>query len=351
MTAIKLVISFVLLGSVKARSIDPGRMTNVLMGEDDIMRGDMCQDCTQIFELLKDLMSKEDFQAKLTTTLEHLCDKLPAQATKICHDEVEKTLPLAISFLTNMLKPEEICTYLGLCGGRDNGMMRELLLNHIYKTVSVPTMKLEVSVQCSVCTYIVRTVEYLFPKEKAQSVITALLESLCTEFPTLVQSQCNTIVEKYVQLLIDMLLNSSSPNFICNLLRFCEILEMPFKERVLSDCDSCLTLAILTRMHLGSNATESQTASFVDSVCQLHPTAIPKCEIYTQRHGNQLSMFLGKEKEALDICKRANLCVAPEKELVMAGDPCSFSPNYRCKDLQTALECGAVSFCQMNVWG
>ncbi|XP_051972345.1 prosaposin isoform X2 [Xyrauchen texanus] len=351
MTAIKLVISIALLVSVNARSVDPGSMMNVLMGEDDIMRGDMCQDCTQIFELLKDLMSKEDFQAKLASTLERLCDKLPAQATKICHDEVEKTLPLAISFLTNMMKPEEICTYLGLCGGRDNGMMRELLLNHIYKTVSVPTMKLEWSVQCSVCTYIVRTVEYLFPKEKAQSVITTLLESLCTEFPTLVQSQCNNIVEQYVQLLIDMLVNSSSPNFICKLLSFCEILEIPFKERVLSDCDSCLTLAILTHMHLGSNATKSQTASFLDSVCQLHLTAMPKCQIYTQRHGNHLSMFLGKEQGALDVCKRANLCVAPDKELVMAGDPCSSGPNYRCKDLQTALECGAVSFCQMNVWG
>lgn len=45
---------------------------------------------------------------------------------------------------------------------------------------------------------------------------------------------------------------------------------------VLSDCDSCLTLAVLAHMHLGSNATELQAASFLNTVCQLHPSAMPK---------------------------------------------------------------------------
>ncbi|XP_059394690.1 prosaposin [Carassius carassius] len=353
MTAFRLEFLFftALLGSVKTRTVDTAGLTNVLMGADDNLTGDMCQDCTQIFELLKELFSNGDFQAKLTSSLEKVCDQLPAQISKICHTEVEKMLPLAITFITSMMKPSEICTTLGLCGGRDSAKMRELFLNHMSKTLPVPTMKMETSIQCSVCTYIVSTLEYLFPRERTQSIITVLLESLCREFPPLVQPQCNKIVEKYVQLLVDMLLNNTSPNFICTLLRICEIRELPVNAaEVLSDCDSCLTLAVLTHMHLGSNATELQAALFLDTVCQLHPSAMPKCETFVQRHGNRLSVFLSKQQGALDICKKADLCVSGEKETVIAADPCSLGPSYSCRDLQTAVDCGVVYFCQKNVW-
>lgn len=218
-------------------------------------------------------------------------------------------LPMAITFITNMMQPADICTFLGMCGGRDGAKIRDLLLNHMSKTASVPTMKMETSIQCSVCTYVVSTLEYLFPRERTQSIITVLLESFCSEFPRLIQPQCNKVVEKYAQLLVDMLLNNTSPNFICTLLRLCEIREQPTKAAVvLSECDSCLTLAVLTRMHLGPNITELQAASFLDTVCQLHPSAMPKCETYVQHHGNQLSVLLSKQQGALDICKAVSFC-------------------------------------------
>ncbi|KAK7126014.1 hypothetical protein R3I93_021406 [Phoxinus phoxinus] len=349
MTAFKLELLFftALLGSVRTRSVNTTDMNKVPMGADDTVMGDMCKDCTQIFELLKDLVSNQDFQAKLTATLEQVCDKLPPKVTKICHTEVEKMLPLAITFISSLMNPNDICTLLGLCGGRDSGKMKDMWLNHMAKTVPM----MEGSIQCSVCTYVVSTLGFLFPRERTQSIITILLESLCREFPPLIQPQCNKLVEKYVQLLVDMLLNNTSPNFICTLLRLCEIRKRPINAPpALSDCDSCLTLAVLTRMRLGSNATERQAASFLDTVCQLHPGAMPKCDAYVQHHGRQLRALLSKPQGPLDMCKRANLCVSGE-EPVIAADPCTLGLDYICRDLQTAVDCGAVSFCQKNVWG
>ncbi|XP_067290060.1 prosaposin [Pseudorasbora parva] len=352
MMAFKLFLFFTaLLGSGITRSVDTTGMKNVPMGVDDTVMGDMCQDCTQIFELLKDLVSNQDFQAKLTATLEQVCDKLPAKFTQICHTEVEKMLPLAITFISSMMNPSDICSFLGLCGGHDNGKIKDMLLNHMAKTVTMPTMKMEGSFQCSVCTYVVNTLGYLFPKERTQHIITVLLESLCSEFPPLIQPQCNKMVEKYVQLLVDMLLNNTSPNFICTLLRICEIRERPVNAALaLSDCDSCLTLAVLARMHLGSNATERQAASFLNTVCQLHRSAMPKCDLFVQHHGNQLRVLLSKPQGPLDICKRANLCVSGEREPVIAPNPCSLGLDYICGDFQLAVDCGAVSFCQKSVW-
>ncbi|XP_043106586.1 prosaposin [Puntigrus tetrazona] len=351
MTAFRLEFFFftALLGSVNTRSVDTTGVMNVLMGVDVTATGDMCQDCSKIFELLKDLLSNEDFQTKLTAALDQMCDKLPLQITQICHTEVEKMLPLAITFITSIMQPGDICTILGMCGGRDSAKIRALLLNHISKTAPVPTMKMETSIQCSVCTYVVSSLGYLFPRERAQNIVTVLLESLCREFPLPVQPQCNKMVEKYVQLLVEMLLNNTSPNFICTLLHFCEIWEHPINASVpFSDCESCLTLGVLAHVYLGPNVTELQAASFLDTVCQLHPSAMPKCETYVQRHGNQLRVFLSQQQELLDICKRAHLCVSGEKEI--AADPCSLGPIYSCRDLQTAVNCGAISFCQKNVW-
>lgn len=98
-------------------------------------------------------------------------------------------------FNLSLQQPGDICTFLGLCGGRDIDRIRDLLLNHMSKTLPVPTMKvtfeemilkllfacsaqltrflcsltqMEMSMQCSVCTYIVSTLEYLFPRERTQ---------------------------------------------------------------------------------------------------------------------------------------------------------------------------------------
>ncbi|XP_057177157.1 prosaposin isoform X2 [Triplophysa rosa] len=339
---LKILVFIALLGSVSMR--------NVQMDAEEIANGNVCQDCTQIFETLMDLLSDKDFQDRIINTLEDLCDMMPAQVTQICHTQVEKIIPIAIGFFTSCMKPDQICKSLRLCEGRDSGEMRDLLLNHISKTVTMPPMKLGASIQCCLCTYTVSTLENLFPKDKTESAITALFERLCSEFPALVQSQCNKMVEKYVKLLIDMLLNKTSPNFICTLLGLCGMQEEPIiglADTVRSDCETCLTLAVLTRMYLSSNATEIQTASFLDSVCQMHPYAMPKCKTYARRYGKQLFTFLGKEQEALGVCKKVNLCVTGDRE----ADPCTLGVNYRCKDLQTALNCGAVSFCQKNVWG
>lgn len=55
---------------------------------------------------------------------------------------------------------------------------------------------------------------------------------------------------------------------------FCQ--TSPAEVFVLSDCESCRTLAMLSRLHLGRNSTETQASSFLQSVCLLHPRAIPK---------------------------------------------------------------------------
>ncbi len=58
-------------------------------------------------------------------------------------------------FNLTLQHPADICTFLGMCGGRDGAKIRDLLLNHMSKTAPVPTMKVTRdldAVDCMFCT-------------------------------------------------------------------------------------------------------------------------------------------------------------------------------------------------------
>ncbi|KAI4875212.1 hypothetical protein NFI96_010673 [Prochilodus magdalenae] len=352
MTSFKLMVLIFLplLGTAKGRSLDAENIQVNLKHTNDVTDDDACQDCIQIIELLKHLMSDEQFQAKLKTTLEEMCNSLPDEFSKMCREQVENKLPLALTFITSLMIPNDVCSYFGLCDGQLRGQLHDLLMTHMQKTIGVPTIMLNSSIPCTLCTYVADVLECLIPK--TETLITTLLGNMCNILPPLLRGQCTGIVNKYVKMLIKVLMDFASPDSLCSVLRLCPTLET--SERAvftLSDCDSCLTLTVLTRLRLGSNATELQAASFLRTVCQSHPDALPKCESFTRRHGIQLQGLLGKEMTAMETCERADLCVRRNKsDSVAAGDPCTLGPSYTCKDQQTAEECGVAVFCQKNVW-
>uniref|UniRef100_A0A4W5JP76 Surfactant protein Ba n=1 Tax=Hucho hucho TaxID=62062 RepID=A0A4W5JP76_9TELE len=243
---------------------------------DKMNKWDSCQDCTQIIELLTDLLFNPDMQIKIRSKLEKLCDHMPGPAApKLCREQVDKNLPLSITFLTSFVTPAQVCSVLGLCGSQSDGQQYDLLTNHIQDTLkSAMTMtKVQFSPQCTLCVYLIKLLESMLPK----MAVIDMLGKVCGILPLSCREQCENLIEKYGKMLMDMLLSYITPEAICTLIQVCHGMETPVMESApLSDCDSCLTLAVLTHLQLGSNASEPQTASFLGSVCQLHPNALPK---------------------------------------------------------------------------
>ncbi|XP_053500569.1 prosaposin [Ictalurus furcatus] len=350
-TRILLLLFLPLLGIAKARMLSPETVQVFLKDTNDVKDDQACQDCIQIIEILKHLLSDEEFQMNLKSTLEKLCDVLPQQITQKCRSEVEN-LPLVLTFLAGLMNPGEVCTYFNLCEGEFKLQMEDILMNYIQKTITPPTAMLETSFQCSACTYVLNVLDCLLPTAQTESAVIGVLDEVCSLLPLLLRSQCSQLFQRTVKRLFEVLLNPASPNSICSVLRLCQSSTAPSNMvSPLSDCDSCLTLVVLSRLHLGLNATQPQVTSFLHSVCQSHPGVLPKCESFTQRYGEQLQWILGKEAASLDVCERADLCVGRKRtEQGDFGDPCTLGPIYSCRDLQTAHTCGVISFCQMTVW-
>lgn len=140
-----------------------------------------------------------------------------------------------------------------------------------------------------------------------QEALMKLMGEFCFLVPQSYKDQCDDFVDKYGVQIVEFLLSSAAPHTICTLLHVClfkdtlvpgqlhvheyiyrleltltlphchQINTADFPEVSLpSDCDSCRTLAVLSRLQLSLNSTQSETSSFLQSVCVHHPNAIPK---------------------------------------------------------------------------
>ncbi|KAG7282604.1 hypothetical protein CRUP_018723, partial [Coryphaenoides rupestris] len=145
-----------------------------------------CQDCIQIMNLLVDIFSNTDVQKSVMDGLEVLCDHLPNPSTagKICRQQVEKMLPLAITFLTAAVRPEQACSYLGLCGAHTAEDQTQRLISLIQDSLRASAKTLELrdtpwaaepgwltdqtSVQCTYCMVLMDALQKMFPKEKTE---------------------------------------------------------------------------------------------------------------------------------------------------------------------------------------
>ncbi|XP_055080165.1 surfactant protein Bb isoform X2 [Periophthalmus magnuspinnatus] len=208
---------------------------------------------------------------------------------------------------------------------------------------------------CTLCVMVVKKLETLLPKNMTAEAIRSLLSDVCSLMPKSYQEKCEDFVHKYGDDIVEFLLSSAAPHTICTLLHLCLLNDMPAPQASLpSDCDSCRTLSVLSRVHLGLdqdlNRTEAQSLAFLGSVCGLHPHAIPKCEAFTRVYTSQLLRVLGHNPDNSDSCEIADLCV-PRKQAPLLGQRrCTWGPSYWCRDMQTAQECGNQVFCKKFVW-
>ncbi|XP_040012557.1 prosaposin isoform X2 [Xiphias gladius] len=199
----------------------PGAVS-VVSDDSSFLTGDVCQDCTKIFELLADLLSNADLQKKIMDAIESLCDRLPSpSAAKLCKTEVEKMLPLAINFLTAVVKPAEVCRTLGLCGSCHE---QEKMLGYFAEEAlqaAVASEHGQPTKPCSFCIFLVKTLEDLLPKERTEAAVIKLLGEICHILPPTYRDQCEAVVGKFGKTVLDAILSYATPQTICALVHLC----------------------------------------------------------------------------------------------------------------------------------
>ncbi|XP_058230353.1 surfactant protein Bb [Hemibagrus wyckioides] len=274
------------------------------------MTKNMCSDCARIIELFSDMLSHPDTQDMIQETFLDVCRRLPpGWVINDCLDFVRNHLPTVIQrFIAfTALREGEICTVLGLCAVQPEHNAPELLNVGLQEVQPFrgTAQELQVSPQCTFCLFLIKKLESMLPKERTEETVVKLLEKICDHLPEHYKEQCTDILENYGKQIIDFLLTSATPHTICMFLHLCLVQETPALEPVLpSDCKTCKVLMILTQIHLGHNATETQMTSLLWKTCHVHPNTLPGCEPFIYSHATKLVNILSKQEEAVNTCQK-----------------------------------------------
>ncbi|XP_013872774.1 surfactant protein Bb [Austrofundulus limnaeus] len=317
---------------------------------------DVCPECRQIIQLSANMIFSSDAKVTVFKTLHALCQRLPKEQASECESQVKTYLPKFLRQSPDQQKPDEICEIFTLCASHK---MSELQKLHHVTNVDVPGAafssasknKESLNPICPLCLMVIKKLESLLPKNMTEEALMKLMGEVCDLIPKSYKEECDDFVDKYGTEIVEFLLSSAAPHTICTLLHLCLFETRPVPDvRPPSDCESCQTLAALSRLYLGLNTTEPQTSAFLRSVCLNHPKAVPKCEAFTRIYGLQLQRVLGNQMDVPHVCERADLCVSSKQLEPLGKNPCTWGPSYWCKDLETAQKCGNQVFCEKHIW-
>ncbi|KAM6930907.1 surfactant protein Bb [Xenentodon cancila] len=328
---------------------------------------DTCPECSQVIQLSGNMISSSDTKVAVYETLHALCQRLPEDQASECDSQVKTYLPKVLQLAPDHMKPEEMCVVFGLCAPSEKEELQKrpqcATSEHVSSTSSntqfaaTPFFFFFFAFQdqfnpvCTLCLMIIKKLETLLPKNMTEETLKKLMGEVCDLIPKSYKEQCDDFVEKYGVEIVEFLLSSAAPHTICTLLHLCLFEEQPVPEVLYpSDCDSCRTLAALTRLHLGLNATEHQTTAFLQSVCDHHPNAVPKCDAFIKTYRSQLQRILGNQMDVSHPCEKADLCNSSKTTEPLGKNPCTWGPSYWCKDLETAHKCNKWVFCEKFMW-
>ncbi|KAI3372847.1 hypothetical protein L3Q82_023296, partial [Scortum barcoo] len=314
------------------------------------LASDVCSECGQIVQLSANMISSRDTKETVYETLHALCQRLPTKQASECESQVKTYLPKVLQQTPGQLKPGETCVAFGLCAARKDAELLELPHHTAIKDTSSSSLSVATGTHeqsgpvCALCLMIIKKLEALLPQNMTEDALLKLMGDVCRLVPQSYRGQCNDFVDKYGAQIVEFLMSSAAPHTICTLLHLCLFKEQPVAEVLLpSDCESCRTLAVLSRLHLGPNSTEPQASSFLQSVCVQHPNAVPKCEAFIRICGSRLKKVLGNQMDTPHACERADLCAASKKLQQLGKNQCTWGPSYWCKDIETAQKCGVSS--------
>ncbi|XP_030593654.1 surfactant protein Bb [Archocentrus centrarchus] len=318
---------------------------------------DICPECSQIIQLSANMISSRDTKGTVYESLHTLCQRLPEEQASECYLQVKAYLPKILQQTPDHLNPRELCAAFGLCAPHKEAKLQKLPHHVADEDKSSSALATETKTDeqlnpvCTLCLFIIKKLESLLPKNMTEDTIKKLMGEVCDLIPKSYKEQCDDFIDKYGVEIVEFLLSSAAPHTICTLLHLCLFNEQPVPEVFLpSDCESCRTLAALSRLYQGLNTTEPQTSAFLHSVCDYHPNAIPKCEAFTHIYGSRLQKVLGNQMEYPHACERADLCVTSKQVEPLGKNRCTWGPSYWCKDAETAQECGNRVYCEKYMW-
>ncbi|XP_025114788.1 uncharacterized protein LOC112576500 isoform X2 [Pomacea canaliculata] len=315
--------------------------------------GPICDLCKEVLQAVDSLLEKNRTVDDIEKALDQVCRLFPATISSQCRQLVGQYAPQIIEYIAEELKPEEICSLLGLCSQGHNEL------------ASVPTpepkmvAKIEDDFECALCQLVISEVNKLLGNNRTETAIIKAVETVCDLMSGDLKLQCQSEVQNYGPAVIDLLQHLDDPETVCQAIKFClpklplaagrEVETQAVAVREGELCLICDTLLNYVEEGLNQQATVEEVEKLLNDVCKLFPTDLTsECSLLVQQFTPLIMQLLAEEVNPKAICETIKLCPSPNSTShpkFLGLDPCTFGPAYWCAKLENAEECGVVERC------
>ncbi|KAL0205144.1 hypothetical protein P9112_000451 [Eukaryota sp. TZLM1-RC] len=122
----------------------------------------------------------------------------------VCHNMIQEYGHMIIEMLVDRFPPEVVCSSIGLC----KEPIKQAADNDL---------------GCTVCVWIVEWVENQIDESYTREQIKEVVLKVCDHVPHLMKAYCVDFIENYADVFIDYLLQSYTPDFICQKMSLCTV--------------------------------------------------------------------------------------------------------------------------------
>ncbi|KAF4528847.1 hypothetical protein B566_EDAN017671 [Ephemera danica] len=291
---------------------------------------ELCELCQYFLHYVQEEITAPATEAEIKEVVDEACDHLPKVISQQCRSFVATYGDAFVALLAQEIDPSQICPQLGLCP-----------TGQLFKTEKSGEP------MCPLCLYAVEQIDKLIKEDKTEASIRAALDKVCTVLPDSMKQECVTMVEKYTEELVDMLIADLTPQEICVYLKVCKPQSLPTPPPQQQKDTEIMTNEIpqswpvvaqddelVQRVHtvpkvkdsdpkciicefvmsqlddmLKNNATEEEIKDAVHTVCNYLPTSVAKqCNDFVYEYADMVIQLLVQELEPKAVCQELSLC-------------------------------------------
>uniref|UniRef100_A0A8C5WBV1 Prosaposin n=1 Tax=Leptobrachium leishanense TaxID=445787 RepID=A0A8C5WBV1_9ANUR len=184
--------------------------------EQPVQLNPTCELCELLVEELERLLAKNHTEEALEKALEKFCSILPEKYRPKCVDLVDTYSRIIIDMLVSGADPKTICTFCGICSNNPGAVI-----------VKLDPVVVKSGGCCKICKLIVNYVDSVLEKNTTEERITDALIRVCNFLPNEMQDQCRSILSAYEPMLLQLLLQTLVPDYVCMELGLCSSSKIP----------------------------------------------------------------------------------------------------------------------------
>ncbi|XP_033643780.1 uncharacterized protein LOC117303652 isoform X2 [Asterias rubens] len=305
--------------------------------------GNICTDCEQIIDDLKDLISNKTIDTILENSLVSLCESIGVSAD-ICSQYIDEYGPLVLDFILSQLDSPTICKELQLCSYGRLSKLRFV----------VSTLKKVARGNgdaCKDCKEILTDLDDMLNNSTVQNAIFSELINLCVGLG-LPADQCSTYIKEYGSLVINYIEGFLQADQICTEAKLCvtsvnfvqpallttalqvpevellpalQVSDLKTQSRSVlgesADCTICQLIGDKLKDLLQEPSTQEDIESALEKVCSLLPSSDQdSCDILIEQYTPALTDLLLTDFPPEYLCQLLKLCSTAVSDVEEVGE-------------------------------